>query len=219
MRSWVSMASGFVWSTTCESSPRPKKYSMAAEMLFGLTRLRGVMSSTSLRLIRSCTVRRSFRNPLRISSQANSSMVRRRRLPRWSMSSNLDLRIVPPQAEEIIHRGDEILRPERHLRLRDIQPQLAVDAEAAHAAQTIAVGVEELFMEEGPGLLQLRRVARPQPLVNPQQRFPRGCRSDRRPGRSAAGVASDRPSLRPTSIRKSRWFRRRSSRSSGRPRQ
>ena len=49
---------------------------MAAEMLFGLTKLRGVMSSWSLRLIRSWTVRRSLRKPFRISSDANSSMVR-----------------------------------------------------------------------------------------------------------------------------------------------
>jgi alkylation response protein AidB-like acyl-CoA dehydrogenase len=31
----VSIESGLVWSTTCESSPRPKKYSIAAEMLLG----------------------------------------------------------------------------------------------------------------------------------------------------------------------------------------
>ena len=36
----------------------------------------------SLTLIRSWTVRRSFRKPLRISSTASSSSVRRRRLPR-----------------------------------------------------------------------------------------------------------------------------------------
>ena len=33
------------------------------------------------------TVRRSFKKPFRISSQANSSIVRKRRFPRWSMSS------------------------------------------------------------------------------------------------------------------------------------
>ena len=40
-RSWVSWASGLVWSTTCESSPRPKKYSIAALMLLGLISDRG----------------------------------------------------------------------------------------------------------------------------------------------------------------------------------
>ena len=35
-RSCVSIDSGLVWSTTCDSSPRPKKYSIAAEMLLGL---------------------------------------------------------------------------------------------------------------------------------------------------------------------------------------
>ena len=86
-RSCVSIDRGLVWSTTCDNSPRPKKYSMAAATLLGLTRLRGVMSSTSFRLMRSCTVRRSLRKPLRSSSHANSSIVRRRRFPRWSMSS------------------------------------------------------------------------------------------------------------------------------------
>ena len=38
--------------------------------------------------------------------------------------------------------------------------QLAVDAEAADAAQPIAVRVEELFVEQRAGLFQLRRVAR-----------------------------------------------------------
>ena len=32
----MSCDSGLVWSTTCDSSPRPKKYSIAAEMLLGL---------------------------------------------------------------------------------------------------------------------------------------------------------------------------------------
>ena len=40
-RSWVNCASGLVWSTTCESSPRPKKYSIAALMLLGLISDRG----------------------------------------------------------------------------------------------------------------------------------------------------------------------------------
>src|SRR5213083_2079345 len=42
-RSWVSWASGLVWSTTWLSSPRPKKYSIAALMLLGLMRVLGVM--------------------------------------------------------------------------------------------------------------------------------------------------------------------------------
>ena len=55
---------------------------IAALILFGFTRLRGDISSASFKLIRSCTVRRSFKKPLRSSSLANSSMVRKRRLPK-----------------------------------------------------------------------------------------------------------------------------------------
>ncbi len=49
---------------------------MAAEMLLGLMSVRGVMSCWSRMLMRSCTVRRSLRKPLRSSSAASSSMVR-----------------------------------------------------------------------------------------------------------------------------------------------
>ena len=71
----------------------------------------GVMSSASLRLMRSCTVRRSLRKPLRSSSQASSSIVRRRRLPRWSMSSISHRRIVVPQLQQVADGGDEVLGP------------------------------------------------------------------------------------------------------------
>ena len=53
----------------------------------------------------------------------------------------------------------------------DVQIQLAVDAEAADAAQPIAIGVVELFVEQRPGLFQLRRIAGTQPLINSQQRL------------------------------------------------
>ena len=170
-RSCVSIDSGLVWSTTCDSSPRPKKYSIAAEMLLGLIRLRGVMSSMSLRLIRSCTVRRSLRKPLRSSSQASSSIVRRRRLPRWSMSSISTSGSLPRSLQQVLDGRDQVVGPQRHLVFGDVQVELAVDAEAADPAQPIAVGVVELLVEQGLGLFQLRRIARPQPLVDPQQRL------------------------------------------------
>ena len=49
-------------------------------------------------------------------------------------------------------------------------PELAIDAESADAAQPIAVGVEEFFVEQGLGLFQLRRIAGPQPLIDAQAR-------------------------------------------------
>ena len=50
-----------------------------------------------------------------------------------------------------------------------VQAQLPVDAEPAHAPQPVAVGVVELLVEQRLGLFQLRRIAGPQPLVDPQQ--------------------------------------------------
>ena len=58
-----------------------------------------------------------------------------------------------------------------HLVLGDVLVELAVEAEPADLAQAVAVLVEELLVEEGLGLLRLRRVARPQPDVDLQQRL------------------------------------------------
>ena len=81
------------------------------------------------------------------------------------------VRLAVAQLHQIADRRDEVVGAKGHLRLGDVQPELAVDAEAADAAQPVAVGVVELLVEQGPGLLQLRRIARPQPLINPQQRL------------------------------------------------
>ncbi len=70
---------------------------------------------------------------------------------------------------KILDRGDEVFRPQGHLGLGDVQAELAIDAEAAHAAEAVAVGVVELLLEEVLGLFQVGRIARPQPLVDPQQ--------------------------------------------------
>ena len=81
------------------------------------------------------------------------------------------VRLAVAQLHQIADRGDQVVGAKGHFRLGDVQPELAVDAEAADAAQTVAVGVVELLVEQGPRLLQLRRIAGPQPLINPQQRL------------------------------------------------
>ena len=49
--------------------------------------------------------------------------------------------------------------------------ELAVDAEPADLAEPVAIRVEELLVKQRARLLQLRRVAGPQPLIDAQQRF------------------------------------------------
>ena len=95
-------------------------------------------------------------------------MVRSRRLPRWSMSSTCPLPL--PQVEDVADGVDVVLGVEGHPVFGDVLVELAVDPEPADLAQAVAVGVEELLVEQLAGLLELRRVARPQPLVDPQQR-------------------------------------------------
>ena len=93
------------------------------------------------------------------------------------------VRLADCELQDVLDRADQVRRPQHHFVFRHGETQLAVDAEAADAAQAIAVRVVKLFVEQGPGLFQLRRIARPQPLINPQQRFfvARSCR--RRPAR------------------------------------
>ena len=85
------------------------------------------------------------------------------------MSSISTSGVAVAQPQQVVDGGDQVVRPQRHFVFGDVQAQLAVDAEAAHAAQPVAVGVVELLVEQGLGLFQLRRIAGPQPLVDPQQ--------------------------------------------------
>ncbi len=75
------------------------------------------------------------------------------------------------QLQQVGDRRDQVLRAQRHFLLGDAQLEFPIDAEPADAAQAIAVDVVELLVEQRLGLLQLRRVARAQSLVDPQQRF------------------------------------------------
>ena len=93
--------------------------------------------------------------------------------PQASVAQVVDVVDVPlalPQVEDVSDGVDVILGVEGHPVFGDVLVELAVDPEPADLAQAVAVGVEELLVEELAGLLQLRRVARPQPLVDPQQR-------------------------------------------------
>ena len=66
---------------------------------------------------------------------------------------------------------EEVDSPQGHFGFRNILIELAVDAESADLAQTIAVGVLELFFEELLRLFQLGRISRTEPLVDTKQCF------------------------------------------------
>jgi hypothetical protein len=74
-----------------------------------------------------------------------------------------------PQLEQVLEGVDEVHGPEGHLRLRDVLVELPVDAEPADAAEPVPVRVEELLLEQLLGLLQLRRITRPELLVDLEQ--------------------------------------------------
>ena len=79
---------------------------------------------------------------------------------------HLDLVLTLGEKEHVLDRGDQIIGAERHLRLGDRKREFAVDAEAPDAAETVAIGVLEFLVEQGPGLVEGRGIARPKPLVD-----------------------------------------------------
>ena len=82
----------------------------------------------------------------------------------------VDVTFAAAQLEHVLQRVDQVLAAERHHRFGHVLVELAVDAEAADAAEAIAVFVEELFLEQRLGLVELRRVAGTQPGVDLHQR-------------------------------------------------
>ena len=94
----------------------------------------------------------------------------------------VDVPFAAAQLEHVLQRIDQVLAAEGHHRFRHVLVELAVDAEAADAAEAIAIFVEEFFFEERLRLFQLRRIAGTQPGVNPQQRVFVAVGGDLRPG-------------------------------------
>ena len=165
-----------VWSTTCDSSLRPKKYSIAAETDFGLISERGthvllladghalLHGAAELEEALAQFVGRQFVDG---AQTAIAEVVDVVHLELGFFFLRL-LRIA--EFQQILDGVDEVDRPQRHLRFGDVLIELAIDAETADLAEAVAVGVGELLLEQFAGLFELRRVARPQPLVNLQQR-------------------------------------------------
>ena len=81
----------------------------------------------------------------------------------------VDVPLALAEVEDVPDRVDVVERVERHLVVGTVLVELPVDPEPADLAEAVAVGVEELLVEELAGLLQLRRVARPEPLIDPEQ--------------------------------------------------
>ena len=89
----------------------------------------------------------------------------------------IDVRIglLGAEIEDVADDRQEVLRPDRLLLFADLLEgrvllKLAVDAEAADLPKAIAVLVEELLLEQGAGLVNLRRIARTQATVDAEKR-------------------------------------------------
>ncbi len=73
------------------------------------------------------------------------------------------------QFEQVANCSDQILSTQRHFGFRHGEPEFPIDAEATDAAQPVPVGVLELLIEQGDCLVERGRIARPQPLIDPDQ--------------------------------------------------
>ena len=81
----------------------------------------------------------------------------------------VDVSFAGPQTHHVADGVEVVQGVQDHFLLRNVLFELPVDAEAADLAQPVAVGVLELFPEQVLGLLQLRRIARAQPLIDLEQ--------------------------------------------------
>ena len=86
------------------------------------------------------------------------------------MSSTSTVLLAFAEPQHVADRGDQVLGPQRHLRLGHVEAELAVDPEPTDAAEPVAVGIVELLVEQDPGLVEGGGIAGPQPLVDPHQR-------------------------------------------------
>jgi hypothetical protein len=83
----------------------------------------------------------------------------------------VDLALVAAQLQEVLDAVDDVFGLQRLLGLGDVEAELAVQAEAADAAEAVARRVEELLAEELLRLVEVRRIARAQAPVDLEQRL------------------------------------------------
>src|SRR6185436_19524819 len=83
---------------------------------------------------------------------------------------------VPAHLHDVLHRVDDVVLLDRHLRLGHVHVELAVQAEAADAAQAVPLRIEEALVEELLGLVRRLGRARTQAAVDLEQRLLVGVR-------------------------------------------
>src|SRR3954464_10202194 len=190
-RLWVRPASGLVWSMNCESWLVPKNSLMEATTGRMLIRVCGVIASTSWVVIRSRTTRSMRERPTRIWFWISSPTGRRRRLPKWSMSStpgwgrppggaraavaevvdvvDAVIGLAGVQTHDVLDGGDDVVLGQRLRRLRDSDAELLVDLVPTALGQVVALRVEEQVLQQRLRRLTRRRLARTKLAVDVEQ--------------------------------------------------
>ena len=161
----------------------PKNSLMEATTGRMLISVCGVMASTSCVVMRSRTTRSIRDRPVRTWFWISSPTVRRRRLPKWSMSStstrDVGVLAVPlarhggltgVQGHDVLDRRDDVVDREHRGSQRGLDAQLLVDLVAADLGQVVALGVEVEVVQQRLGGLAGRRLARAQLAVDVEQR-------------------------------------------------
>ena len=118
--------------------------------------------------MRSRTTRSMRSRPMRSWFWISSPTVLTRRLPRWSMSSSPSM----PLLIWIMRRSTATRSSLVRVRCaqRDVQLEAPVELVAADLAQVVAPGRKDQVLHEAPGIVQRRRIARAQLLIELQQR-------------------------------------------------
>ena len=156
----------------------PKNSLIAATTGRMLIRVCGVIASTSWVVIRSRTTRSIRARPSRTWFWMSSPTVRRRRFPKWSMSSvsigmtrlaGLHLVLAGVQPDQVLDGGDDVVLGQRALPDRQAQAELLVDLVPANLGEVIPLRVEVQVLQQRLGGLPGRGLAGTQLPVDVEQ--------------------------------------------------
>ncbi len=110
-----------------------------------------------------------FQQPL--ANLTGGQLVNRSQTAITQVVNIVDLALIVPQTQNILHRTQEVFRTQRHLIQRNIGSEFAIQTESSNLAQTIPVGIIKLFFKKSLRLLRMSGIARTQSCINPHQSF------------------------------------------------
>ena len=166
---WVISESGFVWSMNCESWRRAEELlddrrdRLVVDELLRHQRL-DVLQAHAL-----------LDRPLH-AHEADAVLVLDQLADRADAAvaevvDVVDLAVAVLELDQVADDLENVLAAQRPLLERHVVPELVIQLQPTDLRQVVALGVEEQVVEEAGRRLERRRIARPQPFVDLEDRL------------------------------------------------